>query len=57
MPAGTLRGDVLSACDHPYAADVELEERAVTSIPSNERCYVCQGVHAARERNRDSAAN
>jgi hypothetical protein len=50
MPAGTLRGGVLTACDHPFPADESLEERAVEAVPANERCYACQSLYAARER-------
>jgi ribosomal protein L2 len=49
MPAGTLRGGVLTACDHPFSAGEALEERAVEAVPANERCHVCQGLYAARE--------
>ncbi len=49
----TPSGLVLAACDRTFPADESLEERdEVRSIPANERCYVCQGVHAVTDRNR-----
>ena len=51
MPAGEgVEGLRLMACDRPFSTDVDLEERAVRMVPTNERCVVCQGVYAARER-------
>jgi hypothetical protein len=46
MPAGRSNVGVLTACDRPLRDDMQLEERAVGVIPANERCPVCQGVHA-----------
>ena len=57
MPAGEGVGGMrLMACDRPFSIDMELEERAVRVVPANERCDVCQGVYAARERNSSDAA-
>jgi hypothetical protein len=53
MPAGhSTRGLVLVACDQTFTPELRLEERAVGLIPANERCPVCQGLHAATQRNR-----
>ena len=52
MPAGEgVRGWILAACDRTFSADTDLEEGEVRVIPANERCPVCQGIHAARMRN------
>lgn len=52
MRAGeTTQGLVLSACDRTFRPDEPLEERDVSAIAVNERCYVCQGVEVAREQN------
>ena len=48
----TAQGLVLAACDRTFRADEALEEREVRKIPANERCYVCQGLHATIEQNR-----
>lgn len=48
MPVGGGAGFVLTACDVRLREGVI--EREVRLIPANERCPVCQGVHAARER-------
>ena len=50
MPAGETRRGVLAACDRPFADGEGLEEKPVDTIPLNERCPVCEGVHAARDR-------
>lgn len=50
MPAGELRGGVLTACDRPFPADEQLEKRMVRQIPVVERCSVCQDVETARAR-------
>ena len=52
MPAGRNPAGVLVACDRTFHNDTELEEQRASSILANQRCAVCQGVHAATERNR-----
>ena len=52
MPAGRSPAGILAACDRTFPDDDQLEERSVGMIADNERCPVCQGVHAAAERNR-----
>lgn len=48
MPVGGGAGFVLTACDLRLREGVI--EREVGEIPRNERCPVCQGVQASRER-------
>jgi hypothetical protein len=48
MPAGDTTHRVLTACDHLFSADNDLESRPVHTIPANERCPTCQRVHVAR---------
>jgi hypothetical protein len=52
MPAGHTQNGVLAACDRMFSDGGEMEERPVGVIPANERCPVCQDVHAATNRNR-----
>ena len=49
MPAGHGPRGVLTACDTTFPG--ELEERSEDSIRLNERCPICQDVHAATTRN------
>ena len=52
MPAGEgMGGLVLCACDTTFSPDAQLDKRLVGSIRLDERCPVCQGVHAVRVRN------
>ena len=53
MPAGRGPAGVLVACDRTFPDHAELEEQPASSIPANQRCPVCQGVHAAMERSRE----
>ena len=47
MPAGHGPHGILTACDRTLSGEAELEERPEDAIQLDERCPVCQEVHAA----------